>query len=169
MSNLRVLAFDTSMSAPGVSVLEVKNRKARIVAVSHVITTAKQHHGLRAEIVESWATLFIAEHIAKGFDVIVREDFVARTSKQGHPVYSAWGAVDQALNKFGLNFTTPAISQSKVKKLVVGKGKAEKHEVEEAVRKWTGYTGEFAKDDESDAVAIGLAYLIEEGLIDEPR
>ena len=173
MSNLRVLAFDTSMSAPGVSVLEVKNRKARIVAVSHVITTAKQHHGLRAEIVESWATLFIAENIGagakQGFPVIVREDFVARTSKQGHPVYSAWGAVDQALNKFGLNFTTPAISQSKVKKLVVGKGKAEKHEVEEAVRKWTGYTGEFAKDDESDAVAIGLAYLIEEGLIDEPR
>lgn len=168
MSALRVLAFDTSMSAPGVGVIEVKNRKARIIDVSHVITNAKQHHGLRADIVKSWATLFIAKHAPKGFDVIIREDFVARTSRQGHPVYSAWGAVDQALNRFGLNFTEPAISQSKVKKLVVGKGKAEKWEVEEAVRKWTGYTGEFAKDDESDACAIGLAYLIEEGLIDEP-
>jgi crossover junction endodeoxyribonuclease RuvC len=163
---MRVLAFDTSMSAPGAAVIEVKNRKPRIIAVSHVITTSKQHHGLRAEIVEAWSTMFIADHASKGFDAIVREDFVARTSKQGHPVYSAWGAVDQALNKFGLNFTVPAISQSKVKKLVVGKGKAEKWEVEEAVRKWTGFEGEFAKDDESDAVAIGLAYLIEEGLID---
>jgi crossover junction endodeoxyribonuclease RuvC len=161
-----VLPFDTSMSAPGTGIIQVKNRKAKILALSHVITTSKQHHGLRAEIVESWATLFIAEHVAKGFDVIVREDFVGRTSKQAHPVYSAWGAVDQALNKFGLNFTVPAISQSKVKKLVVGKGKAEKWEVEEAVRKWTGYTDEFAKDDESDAIAIGLAYLIENNLIE---
>jgi crossover junction endodeoxyribonuclease RuvC len=45
-------------------------------------------------------------------------------------------------------------------------GKAEKHEVETAVRKWTGYTGEFAKDDESDAAAIALAYLIIEPLKD---
>ncbi len=48
---------------------------------------------------------------------------------------------------------------------MVGKGKAEKHEVESAVRRWTGYTGEFACDDESDAVAIGLAYLIENGIV----
>jgi crossover junction endodeoxyribonuclease RuvC len=162
---MRVLAFDTSMGRPGVALVEVKNRKAKVIEVSHVSTTSSQPHGLRAEIVESWATLFIAKHAAKPFDVIVREDFVGRTSKQAHPVYSAWGACDKALNKFGLNFTTPAISQSKVKKLVVGKGKAEKAEVESAVRKWTGYKGEFACDDESDACAIAIAYLIEEGVI----
>lgn len=163
---MRVLAFDTSMGRPGIALVEVKNGKPKVIDVSHVSTNASQPHGLRAEIVESWATLFIAVHGAK-FDAIVREDFVGRTSKQAHPVYSAWGACDKALNKFGLNFTTPAISQSKVKKLVVGKGKAEKAEVEEAVRKWTGYTGDFACDDESDAVAIGLAYLIENGIVKE--
>jgi crossover junction endodeoxyribonuclease RuvC len=162
---MRVLSFDTSMGAPGIAVIEVKAGKPRIIDVSHVRTDASQPHGLRAEIVEAWATLFIAKHRPKGFDVIVREDFVAKTSKTGHPVYSAWGSCDKALNKFGLNFTTPAISQSAVKKAVCGVGKAEKHEVEAAVRKWTGYTGEFAKDDESDAAAIGLAYLIREGLI----
>lgn len=162
---MRILSFDTSMSSPGAAVIELKNGKPVIIAVSHVKTNSQQHHGLRAEIVESWATLFISEHIGKGFDVITREDFVAKTSKTGHPVYSAWGSCDKALNKFGLNFTTPAISQSAVKKAVVGVGKAEKHEVEAAVRKWTGYTGEFAKDDESDACAIGIAYLIREKLI----
>ncbi|MED3839330.1 crossover junction endodeoxyribonuclease RuvC [Niallia circulans] len=161
---MRVLAFDTSMSSPGVALLEVKNGKAKVLAVSHVKTTASQPHGLRAEIVEAWAVSFIHKHGAK-FDVIVREDFVGRTSKQAHPVYSAWGAIDQALNKFGLNFTTPAISQSAVKKAVVGVGKAEKDEVAAAVREWTGYTGEFACDDESDAVAIGLAYLINSKII----
>lgn len=164
---MRVLSFDTSMGRPGIALVEVKSGKPKIVDVSHVATNASQPHGLRAEIIESWATLFIAKHSAKPFDAIVREDFVARTSKQGHPVYSAWGSCDKALNKFGLNFTTPAISQSKVKKLVVGKGKAEKAEVEDAVRRWTGYKGEFACDDESDAVAISLAYLIEKGVISE--
>jgi crossover junction endodeoxyribonuclease RuvC len=162
---MRVLAFDTSMGAPGLAVIEVRKGKPGIIDVSHVRTDTSQSYGLRAEIVEAWATMFIAKHAPKGFNAIVREDFVGRTSKQAHPVYSAWGSCDKALNKFGLNFTTPAISQSAVKKAVVGVGKAEKHEVETAVRKWTGYTGEFAKDDESDAAAIGLAYLIREGLI----
>jgi crossover junction endodeoxyribonuclease RuvC len=162
---MRVLAFDTSMGAPGLALIDVRKGKASVLDVSHVRTDSSQPHGLRAEIVEAWATLFIAKHAKQGFTAIVREDFVAKTSKTGHPVYSAWGSCDKALNKFGLNFTTPAISQSAVKKAVVGVGKAEKHEVETAVRKWTGYTGEFAKDDESDACAIGLAYLIREGLI----
>lgn len=164
---IRVLAFDTSMGCPGIAVVDVVKGKPKVVDISHVKTTAKQPHGLRAEIVEAWAVSFIAKHYDKGFDAVVREDFVGRTSKQAHPVYSAWGACDRALNKFGLEFTTPAISQSAVKKAVVGKGKAEKHEVAEAVRQHTGYTGEFATDDESDAVAIALAYLIREGMITE--
>ncbi|MBX6360530.1 MAG: crossover junction endodeoxyribonuclease RuvC [Acidobacterium ailaaui] len=163
---IKILAFDTSMSRPGAAIIEIKRSKPTITALSHVVTDSKQPHGLRAEIVESWATLFIAEYIGKdGFDVVVREDFNGRSSRQNHPVFSAWGAIDQALNKFGLNFTTPAISQSAVKKAVVGKGNAEKDEVADAVRKLTGYKGEFATDDESDAAAIALAYAIQKGLI----
>lgn len=161
---MRVLAFDTSMSSPGAALVEIANGKARIIDVSHVTTSASQPHGLRAEIVEAWATLFIAKHGAK-FDEILREDFVGRTSRQNHPVYSAWGAIDQSLNKFGLTVTAPPISQSKVKRIVVGNGKAEKDEVEQAVRRLTGYAGEFATDDESDAVAVALAWAIEQGLI----
>lgn len=161
----RILAFDTSMSRPGVALIEIKQNKPRIIATSNITTTSSQPHGLRAEIIESWATLFIAEHISGGFDAIVREDFQGRTSRQNHPVFSAWGAVDQALNKFGLDFTSPAISQSRVKRLVAGKGKAEKDEVEQAVRKLTGFKGEFGSDDESDAVAVALAWAIENDLI----
>ncbi|MEK4178529.1 crossover junction endodeoxyribonuclease RuvC [Aeribacillus sp. FSL K6-1121] len=162
----RILAFDTSMSSPGAALVEIRRVNARIIDVSHVTTVSSQPHGLRAEIVEAWATLFIAKHGAK-FDEILREDFVGRTSRQNHPVFSAWGAIDQALNKFGLNFTHPAISQSKVKRLVVGNGKAEKSDVERAVRELTGYTGEFATDDCSDAAAVALAWAIEKGLIKE--
>lgn len=162
---MRVLAFDTSMGRPGIALLEVRKGRATVLDMSHVATHSGQTHGLRAEIIEAWAVGFIARHYEKGFDTIVREDFVGRTSKQAHPVYAAWGACDRALNKFGLNFTTPAISQSAVKKAVAGNGKVEKPELAEAVRKWTGYEGEFAVDDESDAVAVGLAYLINAGII----
>jgi crossover junction endodeoxyribonuclease RuvC len=163
---MRVLAFDTSMGAPGIAVSRYKKGKPSIIKTSATFRTdSRQPHGLRyAEIVEAWATLFIAKHVSKGFSAIAR-GFRGQNVEDRHPVYSAWGSCDKALNKFGLNFTTPAISQSAVKKAVVGVGKAEKHEVETAVRKWTGYAGEFAKDDESDAAAIALAYLIREGLI----
>lgn len=164
---VRILAFDTSMTRPGVAIVTITRGKPKITAMSYVSTDSKQPHGLRAEIVESWATLFIAEHVAKGFDVIVREDFTGRTSRQNHPVFSAWGAIDQALNKFGLVFTTPAISPQSVKKTVAGSGKAEKDEVAAAVRKLTGYKGKFAVDDESDAAAIALAYAIQQGFIKE--
>lgn len=177
---MRVLAFDTSLTSPGVAIITVDKRgKPIITAVSHVKPDGKASYALRADIVESWATLFIAEHIAKGFDYVVREDFHGMSSAQNYPVFAAWTGTELAAHKFSLSFdkhvvltktgrkkTKHGMSQSEIKKIVVGKGKAEKDEVADAVRSWTGFTGEFACDDESDACAVGLAKLIHEGAID---
>lgn len=177
---MRVLAFDTSLSSPGVAIITVDKRgKPIITAMSHVKPDGKAPYALRADIVESWATLFIADHIGKQpFDYVVREDFHGMSSAQNYPVFAAWTGTELAAHKFGLAFdkhvttlkggrkkTTHGMSQSAIKLAVVGKGKAEKGEVAEAVRKWTGFTGEFACDDESDACAVGLAKLIHEGVI----
>lgn len=181
---MRILAFDTSMTQPGVAIIEVATQgksagKPIIVDMSHITTDAKtQTHGLRADLIESWATLFIAKHAKKGFDFITREDFQGQSSTQNYPVMAAWSGCERAVEKFGFTFskftytqkngrkrTSLGVGQSQVKLLVVGKGKAEKSEVADAVREWTGYDGEFSVDDESDACAIGLAYLINEGLI----
>lgn len=177
---MRVLAFDTSMSRPGVAILEVKNGKPRIIALSHTTTDSKtQSHALRAEIIEAWATMFLAKHAKKPFDIVIREDFSGQTSSQNYPVFAAWSGIERACEKFGVGpfvkwteihkngrkKTMLGPTASKVKLIVAGSGKAEKEEVAEAVRKWTGYDGEFAVDDESDAAAIGLAYLINEGVI----
>lgn len=177
---MRVLAFDTSLTSPGVAIITVDKRgKPIITAMSHVKPDGKASYALRADIVESWATLFIAEHIAKGFDYVVREDFHGMSSAQNYPVFAAWTGTELAAHKFGLSFdkhvvvtktgrkkTKHGMSQSEIKKIVVGKGKAEKDEVADAVRRWTGFIGEFACDDESDASAVGLAKLIHEGKID---
>lgn len=177
---MRVLAFDTSLSLPGVAIIEIKRNKPIITALSHVKTNTSQTHGLRADIVESWATLFIARHIGtNGFDVLIREDFNGQSSAQNYPVFAAWSGIERAKEKFdlppfakwtevqknGREKTSLGPSPSKVKLIVAGSGKAEKDEVADAVRRYTGYTGEFATSDESDACAIALAYLIREGVI----
>ena len=52
-----------------------------------------------------------------------------------------------------------------VKKLVTGDGLADKQKVADALADYVG-PHEYQTDDESDAVAIGLAFLIENGIMD---
>ena len=53
-----------------------------------------------------------------------------------------------------------------VKKLITGSGKAEKEEVAQALQKYVGKQ-EYKCDDESDALAVGLAWLIQQGELKE--
>lgn len=52
-----------------------------------------------------------------------------------------------------------------VKKLITGDGLADKQKVAEALEKYVG-PQVYACDDESDAVAVGIAWLLQQGLID---
>ena len=54
-----------------------------------------------------------------------------------------------------------------VKKAVTNNAKAEKEEVANALEQFVG-KHDYACDDESDAVAVGIAHLIEQGMIDSP-
>lgn len=175
---IRILAFDTSMSRPGAAIIEITARNPRIKALSHIAPESARPHGHRAKIIEGWALTFLDTHArgGKGFDYITREDFSAKSSTTNYPVMAAWSACERAVNTFGLAFDKfaapgkrPALGlgQSQMKLLVTGSGKAEKDEIAAAVRELTGYTGEFAVDDESDACGIGLAFAINAGLIDK--
>lgn len=173
---IRIISFDISMTSPGVAIVEINNKKPRIIAMSHVKTSSQQSHGLRAEIVEAWATMFLRDHTQKAIDIAVREDFNGRTSTQSYPVFAAWSSIERACAKFGIvdfakwsegsKRAALGPTASKVKLLVAGKGNADKSDVEDAVRRLTGYKGEFACDDESDAVAVALTWAIREGLIE---
>jgi len=166
-STKRILSFDISLAQPGASVVEIKNGKATVVAVSHTKTNPKENYANRGSQIEHWAHLFAREHLGKGrrkgYDAILREAYAGRFGH--HPIFSGWHSVERGLNYIGMDFTEKPIAQQSVKKTVVGKGRAEKEEVEEAVRKITGYTGEFSTSDESDSAAVALAFAINEGLI----
>ena len=56
------------------------------------------------------------------------------------------------------------IAPTTVKKLLTGSGKAEKSEVAESLVRYVGAL-EYETDDESDAVAVGIAWLIQQKLL----
>src|SRR5690625_1143272 len=171
---IRILSFDISAS-PGVAVLEIKDGKAKLIAVDHVVTDSSATDSQRYEYVRSLATRMIYEN--KPFDKIVREKFIRGGSKRSTQlVFGAWSSIDMALGAFGYTVDEKdEIVASRVKKYIGGKGGASKEEVASGVIKRLGeevrpliYTerGRLI-DDRADAIAIGLAYAIDKGLIAE--
>ncbi|WP_229168087.1 crossover junction endodeoxyribonuclease RuvC [Bacillus cereus] len=137
------------------------NGKPKLIDVSHVKTKSTEPIALRTQIIEAWALLFIRKHTP--YDLIIREGFASKIPHTNYTVFSAWNAVDRALNSFGLK-VDDIIGQASVKKKLLGKGRAEKEEVEAGVRRYVEWN-KFETFDESDACAIGLAYLIDKGII----
>lgn len=103
--------------------------------------------------------------------VIVREEALRKSGT------AASGKVLSILNKVvgvsdlyawamgGREFTE--IPPQTVKKFVTDDANAEKEVVASALEQFVG-KHEYACDDESDAVAVGIAWLIQEGMIDSP-
>lgn len=95
--------------------------------------------------------------LAADADVFVRERGFSRFKTGTQTLFKVVGVVDYALWKTKqamFNEIPPAT----VKKLVAGKGNATKEEVAAALPPYVGeYT--YACDDESDAVAVGVAWM----------
>lgn len=172
---MRVLSFDISAS-PGVALLEIKNGKPQLIAVDHLETDSKITDAQRYHLVEAFILNFVYKHVDKnGVQAIVREKFHRGGSKRGTQlVFGAWASVDRALASFGYTIKqSDEIVASTVKRLVGGRGNAEKDEVAAGVIRILGeevrphfYTDKGRLlDDRSDATAIGLAYAIQKGVI----
>lgn len=165
----RYLGLDLSLS-PGIAVIDVKDRRPRLVYSDSVATSSKDKDAERTAVVEAFVSSTVYTY--KPFDKVLREDFTSGRNKRAtQTIFSAWSAADEALNTFGyiVDEVSPVLSPTRVKKLVTGNGKAEKPEVAAAVSRILGLPEEHkwrAGYDDSDAVAVVLSYLIQEELID---
>lgn len=169
---MRILSFDISAS-PGVAVIDIKNKKPKLIAVDHVITDSSATDSQRYEYVRALATRFAYEY--RPFDAIVREKFIKGGSKRSTQlVFGAWSSIDMALGQFGYSVNDKdEIVASSVKKTIGGKGGASKEEVAAGVIDILGedvepllYTEKGRLiDDRADAIAIGLTYANKKGLI----
>jgi crossover junction endodeoxyribonuclease RuvC len=161
--DFRILALDLSLSSPGFAVLSVTDRIPTLVDVNHVKTNAKQTHGQRLAEIQAKLIAFISRHYP--YDTIVREKGFSLHAATTQALYKVVGVIDLTFADDG---QIREFSPTTVKKTVTGDGKADKVAVEIAVRRLLRLPPlfRFATDDESDAAAVGLTYLIAEGMID---
>lgn len=95
--------------------------------------------------------------------VFVREKGFSRFPHETQALFKVVGVADLAAWKaYGTEFVE--IAPTTVKKLLTGLGKAGKDEVAAALEKYIGEQ-HFKADDESDAAAVGIAWLIRNSYI----
>lgn len=92
-------------------------------------------------------------------DVLVREKGFSRFPKETQALFKVVGIADLAAWQCGEKMFDE-LAPAFVKKLLTGSGRASKQDVAEALLPYVG-NQEYACDDESDAVAIGIAWLIQ--------
>jgi crossover junction endodeoxyribonuclease RuvC len=166
----RICAIDTSFTSPGFAVIEVRERKAKLIEMTSFKTDTTESYVTRGRHIEAFTHLFLRKH--RPFDILVRESFPGKFQRTNYPVFSAWHAVDRAAAELGYAVTED-LSPSRVKEEIGGSGSAKKPVVADGVRQILGSELEFNSGyDDSDACAIALTWLIMNGMIDaihEPK
>ena len=170
------LAMDLSLSQPGFAVLAITDGKPIVLETSVVKTDAKKSHGERLEDIDSELEGYLWGYKPTH---IVREKGFSRFPAVTQTLFKVVGVTDLVIAFYtGCFDEAPKeaheIPVTSVKKLVTGNGKATKEDVAEAVfrRLQIENTDEYYTksgkliDDKTDAMAVGLAYYIEKGLIE---
>jgi crossover junction endodeoxyribonuclease RuvC len=158
MDKLTILGLDLSLSCPGYAVVQIKNGKPKLLE-SGIIKANPKHTQIQKmkRIVAHLQRLMTDYDI----DAVARESGFVRHNRTTKILERVAGAVMVSLGEIH------ELPPTTIKKAVAESGKASKQEVELAVRLLLELPEdfEFRTDDESDAVAVALAYAIEQGVI----
>lgn len=161
---MEIIAFDLSLTNTGYAVGRVEDGELDILEVGSIPTKrfTKYSHGFRLN--------HIAKEINKLYKRYPEADAVIKEGSfsNGHilstqVIFKVVGVWELITHIRGHDEFTD-IAPSSVKKQVTGNGRAKKKDVSEKVQELTGI--ETANNDESDAVAVLLAFCKIEGLIE---
>lgn len=156
-----ILALDLSLSSTGYSVVQWDGKEVAVIEVGHIDNKKKGRvkwsHGKR--LLRVFTELKAVINKYPEIDVIVREKGVTRFNRSTQVIFRVVGCVDLLIESTG---HSPAIEIgiSEAKKLITGNGRADKEEVAQEVQNFLSEYTEFQNDDESDAVAIAVAYCL---------
>lgn len=156
----KVVAADLSLKRPGFCVVTMYKGGIDSVVTASVDnkTTKKCRSEILKEIYDSLLKTIVATSVCPTY--FVREHaFNSRGAMSEIGIFEVVGIADLALWEKAKQewFEIYPVS---VKKLVTGSGKSDKQQVADCVKKVFGQT-EFKNDDESDAAAVALAWLIQ--------
>ena len=170
-----IVACDLSMRRPGFALLRYyyKSRHVKILETSNIDnkTTSAGKNKCYGEVLSEIAAELRRLLTKVPLGPVVREEALKKSGT------CASGKVLSILNRVvgvsdlyawgfgGREFVE--ITPQTVKKLVTDNANAEKDEVAAALKQFVG-DWDYACDDESDAVAVGVAWLIQQKMIDNP-
>ena len=162
-SEYKVLGADLSLKQPGFCVLSVVDgtiTDVKLYSVNNKQDKKKCHGQLLDEIGEKFKQIFPLDCTA----FIVRENEIMKVKVPSERSLSkVVGLVDWlAWALFGKSWYS--IYPVTVKKLITGSGRAEKEEVARCLEYYIGKQT-YKCDDESDAAAVAIAWLIQQGQI----
>ena len=166
----KVLGADLSLKRPSFCLLSIENINgtAKIIDVKFKTidnkTKVKPHGQLLDEIFDGFADIW-----PFGSDVFaVRETEIMKMKVPSERSLSkVVGIMDWALWRHAEK-EWYSIYPMTIKKLIAGNGKAEKSEVAAGLGKYIGVRM-YKCDDESDAAAVAIAWLIQQGQIKESK
>lgn len=128
-----------------------------MLETGHIKTNSKRAHGYRLRQIQKMLTDLQRSHV---YQAVIMERGFSRFPKTTQALFKVVGLSNLVFDNI------VEISPMTIKKAVTGSGKASKGQVEKAVRRIMKIPGwKFATDDESDATAVCLTYLIREDLI----
>lgn len=153
------LAMDLSLNGPGFAVLAVEptTNKPILLDVRSLVLT---RHKLRSEKLNETYELIKTLISTYAPDHIVREKGFSKFPATTQALFSVVGVSELATLHAGVSVKPLEYTPANVKKVVTGKGKASKADVQLAVESQLQLKqGFLMNDDESDACAVGLTHL----------
>jgi len=159
----KVLGADLSLKQPGFCVLSMKNGKitgVKLYSVNNKKDTKKTHGQLLDEIFEKFKSIYPLNDTV----FVVRENEIMKVKVPSERSLSkVVGIMDwSAWAFYGKEWHS--IYPMTIKKLITGNGRADKTEVANSLEYYIGKQN-YKCDDESDAAAVAIAWLIQQGQI----
>lgn len=151
-----ILGLDLSLNSTGYAVLDKDTHK--LIEKGTIKAKQSESHHQKLNRQSDVLAGIIEKYTCKGYElIVVKEQLLFRPPRTAAILAKVHGVVDLLVDDIIEYYP------STVKKDVSGNGRANKQEVADAVCKHLGMTEEelaFKSDDESDAIAVALTYLL---------
>ena len=155
---MHILSIDPGYDKVGYAIFKVDKKAMRdftFITSDLIKTNNADSHELRLKQVYDELDDIIKKHDIK--ELVIEQLFVFKNAKTVIKVAQSLGVIELvgAHNNLIIHRLTPL----QIKQSVTGYGTADKESVQKMIRLELGDTITFKDDDESDAVACGLAYI----------
>lgn len=155
-----LLSMDLSLSQPAFVVMEKTEEGLHILHKSSLKTNAKKTHGYRLFQIYQHMDEIVNVYESQ-LDYIVSEKGFSRHARTTQILFMVHGIA--RLNAHQHGYDVKELSPTTVKKAVSGNGKNSKEMLADAVKGYFDTDITFKNTDESDAAAVGVAFLIQKG------